>query len=132
MGTSSRAKAALLVLAFAAAPARLVALWWPWIDDAPLDGLGGVARSGVGLFWIAVVLGAPGEVVIDCDRRERESRDALGFDVAQPAARVLSSTRRRVRARQVSSRPRVLVAREPREADVRLLRRDRLRLVSAA
>jgi hypothetical protein len=53
------------------------------VGDVVFDELGGVARSGVGLLGIAVVLGAPGEVVVDRDWRERESFDALGSEVAQ-------------------------------------------------
>jgi hypothetical protein len=59
-------------------------LWWPGFDGvAAFEEFGGVAGSAVGVFGVAVVVAAPGEVVVDRDRCEREPRDALGFEVSE-------------------------------------------------
>jgi hypothetical protein len=56
---SPRAQTALLVLARAPAPARLVALWRPGLEDIPFEELSGVAGAAGGLLGVPTLLGAP-------------------------------------------------------------------------
>ncbi len=44
---------------------------------------GRVAGSVLGLFGVAAVIGAPGEVAVDREGGQREPGDALGFEVSE-------------------------------------------------
>lgn len=62
------------VRASGVAPARLVALWWPWIDDALARQARWRSPLGVGLFGIAVVLGAAARLRVPTTVRSRSSQ----------------------------------------------------------